>query len=236
MTESVLAQAFVYLCAAVVFVPLAKRLGLGAVLGYLIGGVVIGPALLGLVGDERHSVQHFAEFGVPMMLFVVGLELRPALLWELRRSIFGLGTAQVVACSTVIAGAGMLLGYEWRIALAVGLTFSMSSTAIVLSTLAERGLLKTSGGQASFSVLLFQDISVIPILAAFPALGIAVAGAAGEASRPAWQTALLIIGAVFGVVVIGRYLVRPLFKFLAQTRLRESFTAETVSTIRSGAS
>jgi glutathione-regulated potassium-efflux system ancillary protein KefC len=225
MTESVLAQAFVYLCAAVVFVPIAKRLGLGAVLGYLIAGVVIGPWVLSLVGDERHSVQHFSEFGVVMMLFVVGLELRPSLLWQMRRPIFGLGTAQVVICAAAIAGAAMMFGVDWKPALAVGLTFAMSSTAIVLSTLAERGLLKTSGGQGSFSVLLFQDISVIPILAAFPVLGIAAVAVAGETSRPAWQSALLSIGAVVGVFVIGRYLVRPLFHFLAGARLRESFTA-----------
>jgi monovalent cation:proton antiporter-2 (CPA2) family protein len=225
MSDSVLAQAFVYLCAAVVFVPLAKRLGVGAVLGYLLAGVVIGPWLLGLVGPEHHSLMHFSEFGVVMMLFVVGLELRPALLWEMRRAVLGLGGAQVVGCAAVIAGAALLLGTEWRPALAVGLTFAMSSTAIVLSSLAERGLLKTSGGQASFSVLLFQDISVIPILAVFPLLGIAAAGAAGEGGRPAWQSALILIGAVIGVVVIGRYLVRPLFQFLAGAKLRESFTA-----------
>jgi monovalent cation:proton antiporter-2 (CPA2) family protein len=225
MTESVLAQAFIYLCAAVVFVPIAKRLGLGAVLGYLIAGVVIGPWVLGLVGDEHHSLMHFSEFGVVMMLFVVGLELRPALLWELRRPILGLGGAQVVGCAAVIAGGALLLGVDWKPAVAIGLTFAMSSTAIVLSTLAERGLLKTSGGQASFSVLLFQDISVIPILAVFPLLGIAAVSSAGEASRPAWQSGLMLIGAVVGVVVIGRYLVRPLFHFLAGAKLRESFTA-----------
>lgn len=225
MSDSVLAQAFVYLFAAVVFVPIAKRAGLGAVLGYLIAGVVIGPWVLGFVGHEQHSLMHFSEFGVVMMLFVVGLELRPALLWELRAPILGLGGAQVVCCAAVIAGGALVLGTEWRPAVAIGLTFAMSSTAIVLSTLAERGLLKTSGGQASFSVLLFQDISVIPILAVFPLLGVAAVGAAGEAGRPAWQSALLLIGAVVGVVVIGRYLVRPLFQFLAGAKLRESFTA-----------
>jgi monovalent cation:proton antiporter-2 (CPA2) family protein len=225
MTGGVLWQAFVYLCAAVVFVPLAKRFGLGAVLGYLIAGVVIGPWVLRLVGDESHSVMHFSEFGVVMMLFVVGLELRPSLLWEMRRPIVGLGGAQVVGCAAVIAGGALALGVEWRPALAIGLTFAMSSTAIVLSTLAERGLLKTSGGQASFSVLLFQDIAVIPILAVFPVLGVAAVGAAEQGGRPAWQSALVVLGAVIGVVAIGRYLVRPLFTFLAGARLRESFTA-----------
>ncbi|HEY5947854.1 MAG TPA: cation:proton antiporter, partial [Kofleriaceae bacterium] len=181
--------------------------------------------VLGLVGDEHHSLMHFSEFGVVMMLFVVGLELRPALLWELRRPILGLGGAQVVCCAAVIAGGALVLGVEWKPALAIGLTFAMSSTAIVLSTLAERGLLRTSGGQASFSVLLFQDISVIPILAVFPLLGIAAVSSSGDAGRPAWQSAVFLIAAVFGVVVIGRYLVRPLFHFLAGAKLRESFTA-----------
>ena len=225
MSDSVLAQAFVYLCAAVIFVPLGKRLGAGAVLGYLIAGVIIGPWLLGLVGPEHHSLMHFSEFGVVMMLFVVGLELRPALLWQMRRPIFGLGGAQVVGCASVLGGGALVFGVEWRVALAIGLTFAMSSTAIVLSSLGARGLLKSTGGQASFSVLLFQDISVIPILAVFPLLGIAAAGAVGEGGRPAWESALILIGAVVGVVVIGRYLVRPLFTFLAGARLRESFTA-----------
>jgi monovalent cation:proton antiporter-2 (CPA2) family protein len=213
------------LCAAVVFVPIAKRLGVGAVLGYLIAGVVIGPFVLGLVGSEHHTLMHFSEFGVVMMLFVVGLELRPALLWELRRPILGLGGAQVVGCAAVIAGGAFALGVEWRAAVAIGLTFAMSSTAIVLSTLTERGLLKTGGGQASFSVLLFQDISVIPILAVFPLLGIGGGGDAAAGSRPAWQSGLLILGAVVGVVAIGRYAVRPVFHFLAGAKLRESFTA-----------
>jgi Kef-type K+ transport system membrane component KefB/voltage-gated potassium channel Kch len=168
---------------------------------------------------------HFSEFGVVMMLFVVGLELRPALLWEMRRPILGLGGAQVIGCAAVIAGGALALGVEWRAAIAIGLTFAMSSTAIVLSTLTERGMLKTGGGQASFSVLLFQDISVIPILAVFPLLGAGAGSAAAAGSRPAWQSALLIIGAVVGVVAIGRYAVRPVFHFLAGARLRESFTA-----------
>jgi monovalent cation:proton antiporter-2 (CPA2) family protein len=191
----------------------------------LIAGVVIGPWMLGLVGSETDTLMHFSEFGVVMMLFVVGLELRPALLWELRRPIVGLGGAQVVCCAALITGGFLAFGTDLRPAIAIGLTFAMSSTAIVLSTLAERGLLRTSGGQATFSVLLFQDISVIPILAVFPVLGIAAAGAVEEGGRPAWQSALMIPGAVIAVVAIGRYLVRPLFTFLAGAKLRESFTA-----------
>jgi monovalent cation:proton antiporter-2 (CPA2) family protein len=229
MTDSVLAQAVVYLMAAVVFVPIAKRLGLGAVLGYLVGGVVIGPFAMGFVGHEGHHVMHFAEFGVVMMLFLVGLELRPSLLWQLRRPIFGLGGAQVAVTAAVVAGGALAVGVAWKPALAIGMTFAMSSTAIVLSSLAERGLLKTSGGQASFSVLLFQDISVIPILAIFPLLGASVVkqvtDVTSESGRPAWMSGLLVIGAVIAVVGLGRFLVRPFFQFLAAARLRESFTA-----------
>ncbi len=229
MTDTVLFQAFVYLAAAVLFVPIAKRVGLGAVLGYLLAGVVIGPWVLGLVGGHSHSVLHFAEFGVVMMLFLVGLELRPALLWQMRRPILGLGGAQVVACAALVAGGAIALGVDWKPAIAVGLTFAMSSTAIVLSTLSERGLLKTQGGQASFSVLLFQDISVIPILAVFPLLAVAVAPVADAAAsgegEAAWVGALKLLGAVGGVVLAGRFVVRPIFQFLAAVKLRESFTA-----------
>jgi monovalent cation:proton antiporter-2 (CPA2) family protein len=229
VTDSILFQAFAYLAIAVVVVPFAKRGGLGAVLGYLIGGVAIGPSVLGIVGTEGHQVMHFAEFGVVMMLFLVGLELRPALLWELRRPILGLGGLQVAATGAVVAGGALAVGVAWQSALAVGLTFAMSSTAIVLSSLTERGLLKTQGGQAAFSVLLMQDISVIPILAIFPLLGAhtatTITDVTSEAGRPAWVSAALVVGAVIGVIAIGRFVVRPVFQFLASVKLRESFTA-----------
>ena len=228
MTDSVLAMAFVYLLAAVVCVPIAKRVGLGAVLGYLVAGVVIGPFVFGFVGHQHHGVGHFAEFGVVMMLFVVGLELRPSLLWQLRKPIFGLGGAQVAGTALVVAGVAMVLGLHWKVAIAVGCIFSASSTAIVLSTLAERGLLKTQGGQASFSVLLFQDISVIPIIAMFPLLATipAVAPTASTGpGRPAWLTAVMLLGAVAAIVAAGRFVIRPVFQFLATVKVRESFTA-----------
>ncbi len=246
MTDSVLAQALIYLAAAVVFVPIAKRAGLGAVLGYLVGGVVIGPWVLGLVGGEGHHVMHFAEFGVVMMLFLVGLELRPALLWQMRRPIFGLGGLQVSVTAAAIFALALVVGIQWKMALAVGMTFAMSSTAIVLATLAEKGLLKTSGGQSSFAVLLFQDISVIPILAIFPLLGATATTTAeilqivlpsgktllialpAEPGLPGWAAGLLVIAAVVGVVGIGRFIVRPVFQFLAGAKLRESFTAATL--------
>jgi monovalent cation:proton antiporter-2 (CPA2) family protein len=233
VTGGVLAMVLVYLAAAVVFVPLAKRLGLGAVLGYLVAGVAIGPWVLGLVGDEGHSVAHFAEFGVPVMLFLVGLELRPALLWQMRKPIFGLGGAQVVGTAAVVAAAGVALGLHGKVAIAIGLIFAMSSTAIVLATLSERNLLKTQGGQASFSVLLLQDIAVVPIFAVFPLLAaeaapaapFTIASATDAGGRPAWLSALMVLGAVAAVVASGRVVVRPMFRFLAQVRVRETFTA-----------
>jgi glutathione-regulated potassium-efflux system ancillary protein KefC len=228
MSDNVLAMAFVYLLAAVVCVPVAKRVGLGAVLGYLVAGVLIGPFALGIVGREHAGVGHFAEFGVVMMLFVVGLELRPSLLWQLRKPIFMLGGAQVVVTALAVAGVAIAAGVNWKIAVAIGCTFSASSTAIVLSTLAERNLLKTQGGQASFSVLLFQDISVIPILAMFPLLAtiaVVVPTTAHATGRPPWLTALMLFGAVAAIVAAGRFVIRPVFQFLATVKVRESFTA-----------
>jgi len=224
-------HAFIYLLAAVVSVPLAKRLGLGSVLGYLLAGIVIGPFCLQLAGGEGSDVMHFAEFGVVMMLFLIGLELRPALLWEMRGPILGLGGAQVFGTTAIIALVGVWLGLSWQMASAIGCIFSMSSTAIVLQSLSEKGQTKTPGGQACFSVLLFQDIAVIPILALMPLLA-TVAPAAGEHGHgssvgelPAWQHALLVLAAVGGVIVAGRYLLRPIFRYIAATRLREMFTA-----------
>ncbi len=234
-------QAFVYLCAAVVAVPVAKRLGLGSVLGYLIAGIAIGP-VIGLVGSETQDIQHFAEFGVVMMLFLVGLELEPRMLWEMRARLLGLGGLQVGITGLLIAGAALLLGVYWSLAIAIGLIFALSSTAIVLQTLNEKGLTKTEGGRASFSVLLFQDIAVIPMLALIPLLAlpeVAGTGAAdlahGQAGHhasmslvadlPGWGHALVVLGAVAAVLLGGHYLSRPLFRFIAESRLREIFTA-----------
>jgi monovalent cation:proton antiporter-2 (CPA2) family protein len=228
-----LEQAFIYLCAAVVAVPVAQRLGLGSVLGYLLAGVAIGPFGLGLLGAPGgEDVMHVAEFGVVMMLFVVGLELEPARLWRLRGPILGLGGLQVVVTSAVFAALALAVGLPWRAALAVGMTLSLSSTAIVLQSLSEKGLLKTAGGQSAFAVLLFQDIAVIPMLALFPLLaagGAADAAAhAGESwvhGRPAWVQTLAVLGAVGGVAAGARWVVRPAFAAVARTKLREIFTA-----------
>jgi monovalent cation:proton antiporter-2 (CPA2) family protein len=229
-------QAFVYLVAAVLSVPIAQRLGLGSVLGYLLAGVIIGPFVLGFVGNEGEDVMHFAEFGVVMMLFLIGLELQPELLWRLRLPILGLGGLQVLLTTLLFAGISLLFGLPWQMALAIGMILSLSSTAIVLQTLNEKGLAKTDGGQSSFSVLLFQDIAVIPMLALMPLLAlegaataqnqvIFVAEAAEGTGLPAWQQALLVIGTVVGIILGGRFLVRPIFRFIADTRLREMFTA-----------
>ena len=168
--DGFLYQAFIYLTAAVIAVPIAKRLGLGSVLGYLIAGVVIGP-LLGIVGDTQ-DLQHFAEFGVVMMLFIFGLELEPKALWDMRAKLLGLGGLQVGLTVAVVMVAAMALGQPVTVALAIGLVLSLSSTAIVLQTLNEKGLMKSDGGKASFSVLLFQDIAVIPMLALLPLLAL----------------------------------------------------------------
>ncbi|MGI9464714.1 MAG: cation:proton antiporter, partial [Aestuariivirgaceae bacterium] len=169
--DGLLYQSFIYLCAAVISVPIATRLGLGSVLGYLIAGILIGP-VFHLVGTEMQDLQHFAEFGVVMMLFLVGLELEPRALWDMRAKLVGLGGLQVAATTLVVMAAAMALGQPWTVSLAIGLVLALSSTAIVLQTLNEKGLMKTEGGQGSFSVLLFQDIAVIPMLALIPLLAL----------------------------------------------------------------
>ncbi len=233
-------QAFVYLIAAVIAVPVAKKLGLGSVLGYLIAGIMIGP-VIGLVGAETQDIQHFAEFGVVMMLFLVGLELEPSALWSMRHKLLGLGGLQVGLTVVAIAAVALAMGQPWSIALAIGLVFSLSSTAIVLQTLNEKGLMKSDGGQSSFSVLLFQDIAVIPMLAVIPLLAIPElvelvhhGGGQGKGhgdsfslidGLPGWQVAIVTLLAVATVVVGGHFLSRPLFRFIATARLREVFTA-----------
>lgn len=231
MHSSFLAQAFVYLLAAVIAVPLAKKLGLGSVLGYLIAGALIGPFAFGFAGKGTDDVMHYAEFGVVMMMFLVGLELKPLLLWRLRGPILGMGGMQVFGTAVMIGSAGLLLGWSWKESLAVGLILAMSSTAIVLQSLAEKGQLKTEAGKSAFAVLLFQDIAVIPILAILPLLAAGTAAIAvhtehAHAAGPAgWQHALLVLGAVAVIVGGGRFLIRPVFRYIASSKLREVFTA-----------
>lgn len=228
-----LTEAFIFLAAGVIAVPIASRLGLGSVLGYLLAGALIGPFALGLITDAE-NIMHFAEFGVVMMLFLIGLELKPSLLWQLRHPIIGLGGMQVAITTLVIMGLAMLTGMLWQTALAVGLVLALSSTAIALQILNEKQLLKSEGGQASFAVLLFQDIAVIPIIAILPLLAVLGLGHGHEgdhhsssiiAHLATWQQTLIVIGVVLAIVVIGHYLMRPLFRFIAESGLREIFTA-----------
>jgi len=231
--QSLIIQALVYLTAGVVSVPIAKRLGLGSVLGYIIAGVIVGPFLLDLVGAPG-DVMRFAEFGIVIMLFLIGLEVRPQLLWQMRTAIFGIGGAQLGVTAAVLAAAGLAFGLEWRVATAAGLVLAMSSTAIALQSLDERGLRQGQAGEAAFGVLLFQDLSVIPLFALLPLLaGGAPVHAGAEPPHgasligdlPGWLQALAVIGAVAAVAGGGRYLTRPIFRFIAAARLREIFTA-----------
>ena len=232
-TQSMFLHAFIYLTAALVAILLGKRLGVGAVLGYLAVGIAIGPWGFGLIGEQSEDVMHFAEFGVVMMLFIIGLELEPAMLWKMRRAILGLGGMQVLVSSLAIGGVAVTFGMHWKPALAVGLILALSSTAIILQTLAERGLMRTEAGKSSFAVLLFQDIAVIPIIAILPLLGTLQAeGGPGAHHAPAllgnlpgWAHALSTVGAVLLVIMLARWAARPLFRMVAATRQREAFTA-----------
>lgn len=231
-----LVQGFVYLTAAVIAVPLSKRFGLGSVLGYLLAGVIIGP-LWGLVGEETNTIQHFAEFGVVLMLFLVGLELDPKALWRMRSYLLGLGGLQVSLTALLIAAGAWMLGLGVKVSIVVGLIFALSSTAIALQSLQEKKLHKTEGGSSAFAVLLFQDIAVIPILALIPLFKSAaletLSGARDAAhlsyslveELPAWLEGGAILAAIAVVIIAGHYLSRPLFKYVAASGLREVFTA-----------
>ncbi len=233
--------ATIFLVAGVIAVPIASRLGLGSVLGYLIAGIAISPLLTWLHVDVV-SLQHFAEFGVVMMLFLVGLELEPKMLWNMRHRLFGLGGGQVALTTLAVMGVAMAFGQPLTVALAIGLVLALSSTAIVLQTLGEKGLMKSDGGQSSFSVLLTQDIAVIPMLALIPLLALPelqdalshTADHGGESHGPelslvaglsGWQTALVTLGAVGFVLVAGSWLTSPLFRFISSANLRELFVA-----------
>ncbi|EBA12746.1 cation:proton antiporter domain-containing protein [Roseobacter sp. CCS2] len=242
--ETFLFQATIYLGAAVIAVPLAARLGLGSVLGYLLAGIVIGP-LTGLVGSETQDLQHFAEFGVVMMLFLIGLELDPRALWNMRQRLLGLGGMQILLTMAAITAGSMAMGYPLSTATAIGMIFALSSTAIVLQTLTEKGLMQTSGGRSTFSVLLAQDIAVIPMLALLPLLAVpVVASLATDGSvtlaphdddhhttlslvegLPGWGVTLVTLGAVAVVILAGVFLTRPLFRYIHHARLREMYTA-----------
>ena len=222
-----LVNSFIYLAAAVIAVPLAKKLGLGAIIGYLAAGIAIGPWGLGLVTNVQ-DILHFAEFGVVLMLFLIGLELEPKRLWTLRRPIFGWGSAQVLGCAALLTGAAMAFGVGWQTALVAGLGLALSSTAIALQAIAERNLMPTSSGQAGFSILLFQDVAAIPILALLPLLGaMADNSDANEAlafTRRSLE-AIKIVAVIGGIILGGRLLLRPLLRWIANSGTPEIFTA-----------
>ncbi|MBT9447300.1 MAG: cation:proton antiporter [Hyphomonadaceae bacterium] len=231
MNPEFLLQSFVFLVAAIVMVPVAKRLGLGSVLGYIVAGAIIGPFGLKLFGDPEGAM-HAAEFGVVIMLFLIGLELQPALLWRMRTSIIGVGGAQVVLTGLAIGGVSLAFGLDWRVALAVGLILALSSTAIVMQSMREKALTETDSGRTTFSVLLFQDIAVIPMLALFPLLAtFTPSEATGHveggllADAPNWLRVLATLAAIAAVVLAGRFIMRPIFRIIARTRMQELFTA-----------
>ncbi|MEK6210605.1 MAG: monovalent cation:proton antiporter-2 (CPA2) family protein [Pseudomonadota bacterium] len=221
---TLLAETAVFLAAAVVAVPLFRRFRLGAVLGYLAAGVIIGPWCLKFV-TEVDNILHFAELGVVLLLFVIGLELQPSRLWVLRRPVFGLGGAQVLITGAVLGAIALAIGMTVQTAVVVGLGLAMSSTAFVLQILAEKGQLTARHGRSSFAILLFQDLAVIPLLALIPLLG---AGAMDLSGRSTWLAALTAIGVIVAVVVGGRYLLRPILHAIAVSGIREIFTAATL--------
>ena len=220
--HSILIDSLIYLSAAVVAVPLAKRLGLGSVLGYLLAGVAIGPWGLKLVTDAE-AILHFAEFGVVLLLFLIGLELNPKRLWSMRKPILGLGGSQVLLTLVLITAAGLSFGVSWQTALVAGMGLSLSSTAIALQTMTEKNLLSTAAGNSGFSILLLQDIAVIPMLALIPVLGVVTAASAGD--EAGWLDAMIVLLVITAVIVVGRFLVRPLLRLIASANSREIFTA-----------
>ena len=220
-----LSNSFIYLSAAVLAVPLSKALGLGSIIGYLAAGMAIGPWGLRLVTNVE-DILHFAEFGVVLMLFLVGLELEPRRLWALRRPIFGWGSAQVLGCAAALFGLACLAGVDWHVALVAALGLALSSTAIALQVMGERNLLPTSSGQAGFSMLLFQDVAAIPILALLPLLGqVDATTAHATTAAERGMEALKIIGVIAGIIVGGRLLLRPVFRWIANSKTSEIFTA-----------
>ncbi len=246
--ESTLLLASLYLGAAVLIVPLAVRLGLGSVLGYLGAGILLGP-ILGLAGAETNKLQHVAEFGVVMMLFLIGLELTPRTVWDMRIRLLGLGGSQLVLTIVAVTAAMIALGYAWQIALIIGMILSLSSTAIVLQTLSEKSLMRTPGGRASFAILLFQDAAMVLMLALIPLLTLAASGGLeaglfgvsnaapptpveGAAqplmtlvqSLPGWAATLLTLAVVAGIMLAGHFLSRPVFRFVHASRLPEMST------------
>lgn len=235
--EYFLLQLFIFLAASAIAVPIAKKLGLGSVLGYLIAGMLIGPFGIALIGDVE-DVMHLTEFGVVMMLFLVGLELKPSLLWQMRTPILGMGGMQVALSSLTIIGVTFFF-LPWQQAVAVGLILSLSSTAIVLQTLKEKNLMNTDSGRSVFSVLLFQDLAVIPMLAFLPLLATGVSHENSHhesvlfdiSSLPGYLQLITTLLAVFSIFFLGKYASRPIFRAIAATQIREIFVAAALALI-----
>ncbi|KTC94406.1 monovalent cation:proton antiporter-2 (CPA2) family protein [Legionella erythra] len=236
MNNHLLSNVFIFLASAALIVPLASRFKLGSVLGYLIIGALIGPYGFKLIGNPNQIMQ-FAEFGVIMMLFLIGLELEPATLWRLRKMIVGLGSLQVIVTSAILCLLGLLLGYPWQSSLAVSMALTLSSTALVIQMLEEKNLLKTAEGETSFAVLLFQDIAVIPILIIMPLLASATTAATvpHEATLlalfPAWIHPIIVTSVIGAMIVAGHFFSSHLFFIVARTHLREVFTATSLALI-----
>jgi glutathione-regulated potassium-efflux system ancillary protein KefC len=234
MENNILLVIFVLLAASVALVPLAKAAGLGTVLGYLAAGVLIGPYGLRLVSDSD-TTRHIAEFGIVMMLFLIGLDLQPSEIWRMRHKVLGLGVTQIIVTSVVVMLLLTLTGLHWNVALIMGMALAMSSTAIAMQTVAQRDITSTDTGRASLAILLVQDVAIIPVLAAIPLLAIAGSGAAINAEvslavealdNPIdWLMPLSVVGAFIAALVAGRYVVRPILGYVARTGLREAFTA-----------
>jgi glutathione-regulated potassium-efflux system ancillary protein KefC len=223
-TPTWLINSFIYLSAAVIAVPLSRALGLGSIIGYLMAGIAIGPWGLGFVTNVQ-DILHFAEFGVVLMLFLVGLELEPKRLWSLRRPIFGWGSAQVLGCVTAIFGVAQLFGVPWSMALVAALGLALSSTAIALQVMGERNLLPTGSGQAGFSILLFQDVAAIPILALLPLLANSIESNHALAHVDIANEAIKIAAVIATIVVGGPLALRPLLRWIARSKTPEIFTA-----------
>ena len=232
METEFLFQAIIYLAAAVIFVPIAKKLGMSSILGYLLAGIIIGPFVIGFIGQEAHSIMHFAEFGIVMMLFLIGLEMEPGKFWKMRKVFFGMGSMQLFGTILILfLGCYLLLDWNWKTTLAVSLTLALSSSAIVLQSLSEKGLRNTAVGQSSFAVVLFQDIAVIPILIFLPILATTIPETSSDinqsliSSWPLWLQAGIIVGIISLIYFGGRFLFVLLFKIIAKTQVQELFTA-----------
>ena len=226
--QTLLTAGVVYLFAAVVAVPIAARLGISAVLGYLLAGIAIGPWGLGVISDVE-AILHFAEIGVVFLMFLIGLELNPAKLWALRRSIFGVGAAQVIFSAAVLAGLLLLTHFSWQAAIVGGIGLAMSSTAMALQLMRDKGMNRSEAGQLGFSVLLFQDLAVIPALALVPLL------AGSDSGHTDWMKVGIKVLAFAGMLIGGRLLLRPIFRYIAASGVREVFTAAALLLVLSSA-